>query len=403
MEYRFHNGEKISEIGLGGYSLSGVYGEKEPETFVEVVRRAYDLGVNFFDVADIYGPAEKILGRAVFPFRQMVLIATKVGWGAKGNPDCSSEHIMASCDKSLERLGTDYIDLYQIHFDDPETPVEESVGSLEKLKTEGKIRHYGVSHIQFKRMEAYFNTGTVFSAMMEFSAVARSAREKKLSLCLNNGIGVIAFSTTGRGLLTGKIKLGHTFEEDDIRHIDSLFQRERFVSGLRVAEQFQVLSQEYEKTPVQIAIAWVLAQPGVICALTGPSTIPHLEENLGASGWSLTSNDLEALDLFFAEEDQRLQRDQKQTLCAILEDKLVSESAFTDLVYVFETLVENGWAMEQSIMPLFTQLYALRKQEGLAVLEQMKTIQAELREQFLLILSDASPPQNLFHDEIKSN
>jgi aryl-alcohol dehydrogenase-like predicted oxidoreductase len=383
MEYRLHNGEKISEIGLGGYSLSGVYGEKDPQAFVEVVCRAYDLGVTFFDVADIYGPAEEILGRSVSSFRDQVWIATKVGWGAEGKPDCSSGHILASCDKSLERLGTDYIDLYQIHFDDPEMPVEETVGALEKLKAKGKIRHYGVGHIQLERMEAYFNTGTIFSTMMEFSVVARSAGEKKLPLCVDNGIGVIAFSPTGRGLLTSKIKPGHSFEEGDIRRIDPLFQRESFASGLRVAERVRILSHEYEKTPVQVAIAWVLTQPGITCALTGTSTIHHLEENLGASGWSLASSDLEELDRFLAEEDRRLQHEQKQSVWAILESELIPENAFTDLVYVFETLVENDWTTEDAIMPLFAKLYTLRGQEGVAVLDQMNIIQAELREQFL--------------------
>jgi aryl-alcohol dehydrogenase-like predicted oxidoreductase len=388
MKYRLHYGENISEIGLGGYSLSGVYGKRDPEAFVEVVRCAYDLGVNFFDVADVYGPAENILGRAVAPFRERVLIATKVGWGAQGKPNCSPEHILASCDKSLGRLGTDYIDLYQIHFDDPETPIEETVGVFDKLKTEGKIRHYGVGHIQFERMQAYFNTGKIFSAMIEFSAVARSAREKKVPLCLNNGLGVIAFSPTGRGLLTGKIKLEHSFEEGDIRHIDPLFQRERFASGLRVVERFRILSQEYGKTPVQAAIAWVLAQPGITCALTGPSTLHHLEENLGASGWLLESSDLEELDGFLADEDRRLQHEKKQSVSAILKSELVPENAFTDLVYVFESLVESDWRTEEDIMPLFTKLYALRGREGMAVLKQMKIIQAELREQFLLNQSD---------------
>jgi hypothetical protein len=157
---------------------------------------------------------------------------------------------------------------------------------------------------------------------------------------------------------------------------------------MRVAERFRILSQEYGKTPVQAAIAWVLAQPGITCALTGPSTIPHLEENLRASGWSLASSDLEGLDRFLAEEDRRVRHEQKQSVFAILESELVPENAFTDLVYVFETLVENDWAMEDAIMPLLSQLYALRGQDGVDVLERMNIIQAELREQFLSDLSE---------------
>lgn len=389
MKYRLHNGEKLSEIGWGGYALSGSYGKKDPDAFVNVIHRAYELGVNFFDVADIYGPAEEILGQAVAPFREQIWITTKVGWGTDGKPDCSSAHILTSCDKSLARLRSDYIDLYQIHFSDPETPVEETVSALEKLKNEGKIRHYGVGHIPPERMITYFNAGMVFSAMMEFSAAARSAREKKLPMCQANDVAVIAFSPTGRGLLTGKIEPNHAFEDGDLRQFDPLFQRERFASGLRVAERFQVLGQKYEKTAVQVAIAWVLAQPGVVCALTGTSTIPHLEENLGASGWVLTSYDLEELDKFFVEEDRLLQRDQKQTVCTILEGELTADNAFIDLIYVFETLIENGWANERDVIPLFSQLYALRNQKGLEGLTKMKTIQEELREVYLPNLSES--------------
>jgi aryl-alcohol dehydrogenase-like predicted oxidoreductase len=351
---------------------------------VNVIRHAYDLGVNFFDVADIYGPAEEILGRAVAPFREQVWIATKVGWGTEGKPDCSSGHILASCEKSLERLETDYIDLYQIHFSDPETPVDETVNALEKIKTEGKIRHYGVGHIQPERMETYFNAGTVFSAMMEFSAVARSAREKKLPLCQENDVAVIAFSVTGRGLLTGKIKPGHTFEEGDIRRIDPLFQRERFASGLRVVERFRVLGQKYRKTPIQTAIAWVLAQPSVVCALTGTLTIPHLEENLGASGWSLASEDLDELGKFFANDDRQLQDEQMRSVHSILSQELSPESAFTDLVYVLEVLVEAGVASEEEVMPVFKQLLPFRNQRDLEAMGFMEQIHSEIRDRFLI-------------------
>jgi aryl-alcohol dehydrogenase-like predicted oxidoreductase len=192
--------------------------------------------------------------------------------------------VLASCEQSLDRLNTDHIDLYQVHFDDPDTPVEETVGALDQLKAAGKIRHYGVGHLPTSRMAAYFATGQVFSALAELSAVARSARKRILLLCREQDVGLIAFSTTGRGLLAGQIGPQTTFEEGDLRRIDPLFQRERLASGLRIAQRFRTLGAQYGKTPAQAAIAWVLAQPGVLCALTGPSTLPHLEENLGGSG-----------------------------------------------------------------------------------------------------------------------
>jgi hypothetical protein len=185
-------------------------------------------------------------------------------------------------------------------------------------------------------------------------------------------------------LLTGKIKPGHTFEEGDIRRIDPLFQRERFASGLRVAERFRYLSQEYAKTPVQIAIAWVLAQPGVVCALTGPSTIPHLEENLGASGWSLASEDLDELGKFFANDDRQLQDEQMRSVHSILSQELSPESAFTDLVYVLEVLVEAGVASEEEVMPVFKQLLPFRNQRDLEAMGFMEQIHSEIRDRFLI-------------------
>ncbi|NIW45388.1 MAG: aldo/keto reductase [candidate division Zixibacteria bacterium] len=380
MKYRVHNHVKISEIGWGGYALSGVYGKKNLDQFENVIRRAYDLGVNFFDVADSYGPAEKILGKAVSPFRKKIIISTKVGWNTEGKPDSSFSHVVASCEKSLEHLGTDYIDLYQIHFDDHQTPVEETVSAFERLKTEGKIRHYGVGHIQAAKMAEYFRTGEIFSAMMELSAVARQAYLNNRSLCIRKGVAIIGFSVTGRGLLTGDITPQHSFAENDIRQIDPLFQRERFASGLRTAQQFKMLGQKYGKSSVQVAIAWVLAQTGVVCALTGPSTIPHLEENIDTSGWSLPSDDLERLNIFLNDEEQRLERAQKQSLHDILERDLDAKNAFKDLLYVFETLIEHGWVKEKDIMPLFLKFFALRGQEGPKIDERMKEIQKDLQD-----------------------
>jgi aryl-alcohol dehydrogenase-like predicted oxidoreductase len=383
MNYRSHNGEKISEIGLGGYALSGAYGKKDPQQFIGIVKGAYERGVNFFDVADIYGPAEQILGQAVAPFRHRVWLATKVGWSSQGKPDCSPEHILSSCEQSLINLQTDYIDLYQIHFNDPDTPVEATVGALEKLKTVGKIRHYGIGHVPPDRLEAFFTLGQPFSEMTELSAVARSARQRVLPLCLAHRVGVIAFSVTGRGLLTGKIAPGHVFEQGDLRLMDPLFQRERFASGLRVVEQIRALGQKYGKTPAQAAIAWVLAQPGILCALTGPSTMPHLEENLGASGWAIPPDDLEELEKFFRVEEQRLGEEQKQCIRLILSQDLDPECAFTDLLYVIETVVETGCAAEDQVMPTLGRLLGARELPAADSQAALSSIQADLRKQFL--------------------
>ncbi|MGD1997173.1 MAG: aldo/keto reductase [Anaerolineae bacterium] len=383
MRYRTCQGERLSEIGVGTYALSGAYGEKDPAQFIDLLRRAYDLGVTFFDTADVYGPAEEVLGRAVAPFRDQVWIATKVGANLDGGPDCSHEHVVSSCERSLQRLQTDYLDLYQIHRGDPNTPIEETVTALEELKAAGKIRRYGLAHLPLPQLQAYLAAGRIFSELVELSAVSRKTRKQILPLCREHGAGVIAFSTTGRGLLTGKIGLDHVFEEGDIRRVDPLFQRERFASGLRVVERLEALGEKYGRTPVQVAVSWVLAQPGVVCALVGPSTIPHLEEDVGGSGWTIAREDLEELERFFEREDERTRQEQVRGLRTILEEKLDPDSGFADLIYVFEVLVEEvGLAAEEEILPLFQSLWALRGRRDASALKRMQAIQGELRDEF---------------------
>jgi len=378
MKYREHHAESLSEIGIGCYALSGVYGRRETGHFVDIARRAYELGVTFFDTADQYGPAEEILGRAVAPFRDNVWIATKVGVTDEGGFNLSAAHVQASCERSLRRLGTDVIDLYQVHYDDPGTPVEETLGALEKLQTEGKIRYYGVGHLPPPRLECFLTQGNVFSALVELNAASRSGRERTLPLCLKHNAGVIAFSVTGRGLLTGHIGPGHTFEEGDIRRIDPLFQRERLASGLRVADKLRILGNKYGKTPAQVAIGWVLMQPGIICALTGPSTLPHLEENLSASGWRIEPDDMAELDCFFKDEDAWLWDQQIKSVRAILDGELDPETGFADLVYVLETLFELSLIAEEEVLPHFEKLWPFRERIDAAALETMRGLQSEL-------------------------
>ena len=381
MEYRERNGFRISEVGVGCYALSGAYGTKDLEEFKRMLRRAYELGVNFFDTAEAYGDAEQILGETVKPFRQEVYLATKVGVRGGFKPNLSAEYIKRACEGSLERLQTDYIDLYQVHFDDPETPVEETVGALEELTSEGKIRRYGVGHLPVERVEAYFQAGKVFSVLMELSAVARESPKKLLPLCKAHGVGAIAFSATGRGLLTGIRERPH-FEPGDIRNLDPLFQRERFRSGLRVAGRLAELGERYGKTPAQVAIAWVLAQPGVICALTGPSTVAHLEENVGVSGFTFHPDELKDLEAFLEREDAWLEQEQRSSLKRILQEPLPEEpfQAFVDLVYAIETALLLGLTSEKEILPIAQELYGMRKALDEASLSRLESAQNRLRD-----------------------
>jgi aryl-alcohol dehydrogenase-like predicted oxidoreductase len=363
MKYRTHQGLTLSEIGVGCYALSGVYGSKDVQEFERMLRRAFELGVNFFDTADAYGDAEQILGRAVRPFRQEIHIATKVGVQDGLDFNLSGDYVRGACEQSLQKLQTDYVDLYQVHFDDPGTPVAETVGALEELVSAGKIRRYGVGHLPADKVQTYLSTGHVFSLLLELSAVARASRQTLLPLCQAHDTGAIAFSVTGRGILSGKFTAQTKFEPDDIRNVDPLFQRERFQSALSVAARFGELAQQHGKTPAQAAIAWALAQPGVVCALTGPSTIPHLEENLGGSGWQLPASDLDELEQFFVQQDELLAQQSLASVQRILSEPSLADpvQVFTDLVYAVETAVLMGLTTEQDIMPTFMTLYEMRK------------------------------------------
>ena len=377
MKFRIHKNLSLSEIGLGCYGLSGAFGSKDSDSYISTIHRAYDLGVNFFDTAEGYGEAERFLGETVKSFRDKIHIATKVGVKEGFKPDLSQKYIQTACENSLIALQTDYLDLYQIHFDDPATPVEETLEALELLVCQGKIRYYGLGHLPLPRIEAYFENGDPFSVLIELSAVARTALDDILPACQARDIGLIAFSVAGRGLLTGKINAETTFEANDIRTIDPLFQRERFSSGLRVEKKMSDIGKKYGKTSVQIAIAWVLTQPGVICALTGPSTIPHLEENLGGSGWKLTTDDYQDLKIFLSEETVHLQKGQRATVAQLLRLKITGEpqKGFTDLIYAIETAVELNLVSEDEIMPQFMELYGLKNsldQDALIELEQIR-------------------------------
>ncbi|MGB6369675.1 MAG: aldo/keto reductase [Atribacterota bacterium] len=381
MKYRKHKDFTVSEVGAGCYTLSGVYGVKDVKEFKQMLNRAYDLGINFFDTADAYGDAERILGEMIKPYRKDVYFATKVGIKGGVKPTHSCKYVKTACEKSLERLQTDHIDLYQVHFDDPDTPVEETVGVLEKLVSDGKIRYYGVGHLPIERVEIYCKIGNVFSVLIELSAVARNSREKLLPLCRTYGVGAIAFSTTGRGLLTGRFQKEKKIESEDIRNIDPLFQHERFQSGLRVAEKLAKVGGSYGKTPAQVAIAWVLSQPEVICALTGPSIVDHLEENVGGSGWFLSLEDLEDMELFFKQEDVWLEQEQRFSIRHILSKPLLQESYkdfFADLVYVIETAILLGLTSEKEILPIFRELYGMRKALDEDVVPKLENIRKRL-------------------------
>ncbi len=380
MNYRQHKDFNLSEIGIGCYALSGVYGRKDPAGFQAMLARACELGVNYFDTADGYGGAEAVLGEALKPFRSRVYIATKASIQGEEKPHLTRTYLARACENSLKRLQTDRIDLYQVHYDDAQTPVEETLAGLQDLVQAGKIRHFGVCHLPAGRIETYCRSGQVFSILMELSAAAREARQTLLPLARQYDAAGIAFSVTGRGLLTGAIRPGRTFQDGDIRQIDPLFQRERFESGLRIAARLAELGGKYGKTPAQTAIAWALGQPGILCALTGPSSIAHLEENLGGSGWRISPEDLQSLEAFFEQEQAWLAQAQASTVHKILCQPLPADpgQAFTDLVYAIETAILLGFVVESQVVPLFMELYGAHESKSPGLPEKMAQAQRQL-------------------------
>lgn len=370
----------LSQIGLGCYGLSGAYGPVDEAQYERTIRSAVEQGVNFFDTAEGYGDAETFLGRILAPIRDRVIIATKLS-GTGGKPDLSTGAVRRACHASLERLQMDVIDLYQVHFDDPHTPVLETVDALESLVEAGLIRRYGVSHLPVDRVQEYAEAGNLFSILMELSPVARSATQALLPICIEHDLAAIAFSVTGRGILSGRYPQGHRFADGDIRQMDPLFQRERYTSAVLVAKFLAGLGEKYQATAVQMGIAWVLAQPQVVCALTGTSSGDHLAENLAASEIDLEQEDLLALNKFLDEADARLAADQRVTIRHILDTPLAEdpETAFNDLVYVMETAVMLEAAPEADILAAFKELFALRKKLDVKAQRKMAGIQHLLR------------------------
>lgn len=379
MNYREHRGLRISEIGIGSYSLSGVFGPKDKKEFFNIFRRAVELGVNYFDTAPSYGDdTESIIGEALEPLKEKVFLSTKVGVSEGREFDLSAKSIRLSCEKSLKATRRERIDFLQVHFDDDRTSVEEVINCMELLKKEGKILHYGVGHLPPQKIEEYLKSGDPFSVMMEFSPVSRSARLKLFPLLEKFGVKGVAFSVTGRGMLSMK-NIPESFPEGDIRNIDPLFQRDFRASCLRIREKFSRVAEKYGKSLAQVAISWVLSHPPIICALCGPSSIAHLEENIQASGWIIPAEDLRELENFLKEEEGRLKEERLKSAKEILRQSEISDSDRVSLIYAVDALIEYGLLPEKDGFPIFLQILDLEKMDPMRRREAQKDIVGRIR------------------------
>ncbi len=356
----------VSRIGVGLYSLAGVYGIKDPEEIKRMLLQAVEWGVDYFDVADQYGPAEELLGETLQKYRSQINISTKVGLTGDGGRDCSYKHLLRACEKSLSRLKTDYIDLYQIHFDDPHTPIDETLSALDELKRRGWIKDYGIGHLARERIIEYCKNGVLEWVMLELNPLALKTYLELYSYFVDKGIKIIAMGSTGRGLLTGKIKPGHNFEAGDIRNIDPLFQRGLLESGYRVLQKLEDLGNKYGKTSVQICLNWLNQLPGVERILVGPSTIEHLRENLGGWGWQMEREDFDDLTRFLLKEEEKRRVVQRSDIEEILGVELGNDRqrVVADMVYVICALLELEKVTEKEVLSLYSELMTWKKLQG---------------------------------------
>jgi aryl-alcohol dehydrogenase-like predicted oxidoreductase len=294
---------EVGRIGLGAMGMSAAYagaGTDDAES-IRTIHRAIDLGVTLIDTAEVYGPYrnEELLARALHGRRDQVVLATKFGLMShtgRNGLDSSPANIRIALDGSLQRLGTDHVDLYYQHRLDRSTPIEDTVGALSELVTAGKIRHIGLSEVGSQTIRRAHAVHPITAVQSEYSLWTRDPENAVLPALRELGIGFVAYSPLGRGFLTGAIRSTDAIPDTDFRKTNPRFVDENFQHNLRSADQLRAISSDIGATPAQVALAWLLAKGADIVPIPGTKRVERLEENVAADSIQLSAEQLSRLD-----------------------------------------------------------------------------------------------------------
>lgn len=285
------DGPKVSVICFGAWPIGGGLGSVPEAQCITAVHAALEVGMTFIDTAEGYQTSESVLGKALAGRRHQAFLATKLT-----GSDHSFKHMNNALDNSLRTLGTDYIDLYQLHSPQPQWPIEDTMAGLMRLRELGKIRYIGVSNFSPEQTSEAMSFGPIHSSQPRYNMLWRDSEADVLPFCLANGIGVIPHSVLCKGMLTGNHRPGHQFAPDDERTRFNFFQGEYFQHIYDVVQGLTQWAQDHGRDMVQLAIAWTLANPAVTSAIVGAKSARQVRQNARAADWRLTASDLRELD-----------------------------------------------------------------------------------------------------------